>query len=92
MATYFDPKAYKIILVDQRGCGKSKPFAELRENTTPEIINDFEKLRKHLKIEKWQLFGGSWGSTLALSYAVSSTARNSFFFILETDQISGEGL
>ena len=61
MARYFDPKVYRVILVDQRGCGKSTPFAELRENTTPDLVNDFEKLRVKLGIEKWQVFGGSWG-------------------------------
>jgi hypothetical protein len=71
MAQFFDPKAYHIILVDQRGCGKSTPFANLVDNTTDHLIEDFEKLRKQLKIQKWQLFGGSWGSTLALAYAVS---------------------
>jgi hypothetical protein len=71
MARFFDPQAYKIILVDQRGCGKSRPHADLRENTTYDSIADFEKIRKKLKIEKWQVFGGSWGSTLALAYAVS---------------------
>ena len=71
MATFFDPKFYNIILVDQRGCGKSTPFAEIAENTTLNLVDDFEKLRKELGIQKWQLFGGSWGSTLALTYAVS---------------------
>jgi proline iminopeptidase len=71
MARYFDPKAYRIILVDQRGCGKSTPFADLRENDTWSSIRDFEQLRKRLGIEKWQLFGGSWGSTLALAYAMT---------------------
>lgn len=71
MARFFDPQAYKIILVDQRGCGKSRPHAELRENTTYDSVADFEKIRKLLGIEKWQVFGGSWGSTLSLAYAVS---------------------
>ncbi len=69
MARYFDPKIYRIILVDQRGCGDSTPFAELRDNTTWDSVRDFEKIRQELKIEKWQVFGGSWGSTLALAYA-----------------------
>jgi hypothetical protein len=72
MARYFDPKVYRIILVDQRGCGLSTPFADLRDNTTWDLVEDFEKLRKRLGIDKWQVFGGSWGSTLSLSYAVSS--------------------
>jgi hypothetical protein len=71
MARYFDPKAYRIILVDQRGAGESTPFADLRENTTYDSVRDFEKLREHLRVNKWQVFGGSWGSTLALAYAVS---------------------
>jgi proline iminopeptidase len=70
-ARFFDPSKYNIILVDQRGCAKSTPYAEIRENNTQELVNDFEKLRKELKIEKWQLFGGSWGSLVALCYAVS---------------------
>lgn len=67
---YFDPNFYRIILFDQRGCGQSRPFAELRENTTWDLVSDIEKIRQHLKIEKWHVFGGSWGSTLALAYAI----------------------
>ena len=70
MARYFDPQVYRVILVDQRGCGDSTPFANLEENTTFDSIRDFEKIREMLKIEKWQLFGGSWGTTLSLAYAV----------------------
>jgi proline iminopeptidase len=70
-ARFFNPKYYYIILVDQRGSGKSTPFGELRENTTQNLINDFEKIRKSLNIDKWQLFGGSWGSTLSLVYAIT---------------------
>ncbi|MED7820377.1 MULTISPECIES: prolyl aminopeptidase [unclassified Francisella] len=66
---YFNPEKYRIVLVDQRGCGKSTPFAELRENTTSDLINDFETIRKKLKIDRWMIFGGSWGSTLGLAYA-----------------------
>lgn len=66
---FFDPQHYRIILFDQRGCGQSKPFAELRENTTWDLVEDIEKIRKHLNIDKWLVFGGSWGSTLALAYA-----------------------
>ncbi len=69
MRRFFDPKAYRIIMFDQRGCGRSTPHAELKENTTWDLVADMEKLRTHLKIEKWQAFGGSWGSTLALTYA-----------------------
>ncbi len=66
---FFDPRHYRIILFDQRGCGRSLPFAELRGNTTALLIADIEQLRAMLKIECWLLFGGSWGSTLALAYA-----------------------
>jgi len=64
-----DPSAYRIILFDQRGCGRSTPYACLDDNTTWLLVEDMEKLRCHLKVEKWQLLGGSWGSTLSLSYA-----------------------
>src|SRR5262245_51506631 len=66
---YFDPAVYRIVLFDQRGCGRSTPFASLVDNTTWHLVSDIEKLREHLAIEKWQVFGGSWGSTLALAYA-----------------------
>lgn len=72
---FFDPKAYRIILFDQRGSGKSTPCAELRENNTWELIKDIETLRTMLKIDKWVVFGGSWGSTLALTYAISHPER-----------------
>ena len=67
---YFDPQFYRIILFDQRGCGKSKPHAKLRENTTWDLVEDIEKLREHCKIDKWVVFGGSWGATLSLIYAI----------------------
>ncbi len=66
---FFNPDQYRIILFDQRGCGRSTPHAELENNTTPLLIEDMEKIRQHLSIEKWAVFGGSWGSTLALAYA-----------------------
>ncbi len=66
---YFDPENYHIILFDQRGCGQSKPFAEIKDNTTWDLVEDIEKLRKHLGINSWAVFGGSWGSTLALTYS-----------------------
>jgi len=66
---FFDPKFYRTILLDQRGTGKSTPFAELRENTTQHLVDDVDKLRKSLKIKNWIVTGGSWGSTLALAYA-----------------------
>lgn len=68
---YFDPSSYRIILFDQRGCGQSTPFAEIQENTTWDLVADIEKIRELMQIEKWLVFGGSWGSTLALSYAVT---------------------
>lgn len=72
---FFDPAAYRIILFDQRGCGRSVPHAELRDNTTWDLVADIERLREHLAIERWQVFGGSWGSTLALAYAETHPAR-----------------
>ena len=72
---YFDPNAYRIVLFDQRGCGKSKPHASLHDNTTWAIVGDIEKLRALLKIERWLVFGGSWGSTLSLAYAESHPKR-----------------
>lgn len=67
--SFFNPKLYRIILFDQRGCGKSTPHAEINKNTTWDLVSDIEKLRVFLGINKWVLFGGSWGSTLALAYA-----------------------
>lgn len=72
---YFDPSAYRIILFDQRGCGRSTPFASLEHNTTWDLVSDIELLREHLKVEKWMVFGGSWGSTLALAYAETHPTR-----------------
>lgn len=66
---FFHPDKYRIVLFDQRGCGKSTPYASLEANTTWDLVADTEKLREHLGIGKWQVFGGSWGSTLALAYA-----------------------
>jgi proline iminopeptidase len=66
---FFDPAHYRIVLFDQRGCGKSTPHAELVHNTTWHLVEDMEKLRRLLGIERWMVFGGSWGSTLALAYA-----------------------
>jgi proline iminopeptidase len=72
---YFDPAVWRVVLFDQRGCGKSTPHAELRENTTWDLVEDIERLRKELGIERWVAFGGSWGSTLALAYAQTHPAR-----------------
>ena len=70
-----DPQAYRIILFDQRGCGQSTPYAELHENTTWDLVADMEALREYLKVERWQVVGGSWGSTLALAYAETHPGR-----------------
>ena len=72
---YFDPEKWRIIVFDQRGCGQSTPHAELQENTTWDLIADIEKIRQHLEIDKWVVFGGSWGSTLTLSYAITHPDR-----------------
>jgi proline iminopeptidase len=66
---FFDPARYRVVLFDQRGCGRSTPHAELRENTTWDLVADIERIREMLGIERWLVFGGSWGSTLALAYA-----------------------
>ena len=67
---YFNPEKWRVILFDQRGCGQSIPFASIAENTTWDLVSDIEALRTHLSISRWAVFGGSWGSTLALSYAI----------------------
>lgn len=72
---FFDPVNYRIILFDQRGSGLSTPKGELRNNTTELLVEDMERLRKHLGIEKWHIFGGSWGSTLGLCYAIAHPER-----------------
>ncbi|MGH1462772.1 MAG: prolyl aminopeptidase [Neptuniibacter sp.] len=73
--SFFDPEKYRIILFDQRGCGRSTPHSELSENTTEHLIADIEQIRTYLKIEQWLLFGGSWGSTLSLLYAQAYPER-----------------
>ncbi|MAZ87254.1 MAG: prolyl aminopeptidase [Cellvibrionaceae bacterium] len=72
---FFDPERYRIILFDQRGSGRSTPHASLENNTTHQLISDIEKIREHLQIERWLLFGGSWGSTLSLVYAQSHAEK-----------------
>jgi proline iminopeptidase len=67
---FFDPKVYRIVIFDQRGCGRSTPHADIVDNTTQHLIRDMEALRRHLGIDRWLLFGGSWGSTLALAYGI----------------------
>src|SRR5450830_443662 len=73
--SFFDPAFYRIILLDQRGCGRSKPLGETKNNTTNDLIEDIEQLRTALGIEQWLVFGGSWGSTLALAYAIQYPER-----------------
>jgi proline iminopeptidase len=71
----FDPELYNILVFDQRGCGKSTPYASLENNTTWDLVADIEKLREMVGVDKWQVFGGSWGSTLALAYAQTHPSR-----------------
>jgi proline iminopeptidase len=72
---FFDPARYRVVLFDQRGCGRSRPHAELRENTTRHLVADMERLREELGISQWLVFGGSWGSTLSLVYAEAHPER-----------------
>jgi len=72
---FFDPRRYRIVLIDQRGSGRSTPFGELRDNTTQHLVADIEKVRQHLGIERWLVYGGSWGSTLSLAYAQAHPDR-----------------
>jgi proline iminopeptidase len=72
---FFDPAHYRIVIFDQRGAGRSKPLGEIADNDTPSLIEDIERLRAHLGIERWHVFGGSWGSTLAIAYAEHHTDR-----------------
>lgn len=71
---FFDPEHYRIVIFDQRGAGRSRPLGGLINNTTPALVGDIETLRKHLGIDRWVVFGGSWGSTLALAYAIAHKA------------------
>lgn len=75
MRRFFDPKVYRVILFDQRGCGRSNPYASIENNTTWHLVADMEKIREALGIERWVLFGGSWGATLALVYAQNHPMR-----------------
>jgi len=72
---FFDPASYRIVVYDQRGAGRSLPLGEIQENTTLHLINDLELLRQHLRIDRWLVFGGSWGSTLALAYGEAHPER-----------------
>lgn len=88
---FFNPEIYRIILFDQRGCGRSEPFGELHDNTTQHLIADMDRIRQHLNIQQWILFGGSWGATLALLYAqqyrqfVSAMILRGSFLARESD-------
>ena len=72
---FHDPETYRIILFDQRGCGRSTPYASLEDNTTWHLVSDMEAIREELRIDKWQVFGGSWGSTLGMTYAQTHPER-----------------
>jgi len=78
---FFDPDFYRIVIFDQRGAGRSRPYAELAHNTTQTLVADVETLRKHLDIPRWQVFGGSWGATLALVYGIEHPERCSGFVL-----------
>lgn len=78
---YFNPEKWRVIVFDQRGCGRSTPFAELQDNTTWDLVADIEKLRLHLDIPAWAVFGGSWGSTLALAYGITHPSVCTAFFL-----------
>lgn len=75
MRRFHDPGVYRIVLFDQRGCGRSTPHASIQNNTTWDLVADIERLRRHLRISRWQVFGGSWGSTLSLAYAQTHPDR-----------------
>jgi proline iminopeptidase len=78
---FFDPDHYRIIVLDQRGSGRSTPYADTTDNTTQHLIADLEKLRRHLAVEKWLVFGGSWGSALGLAYGIEHPERVSGFVL-----------
>jgi len=78
---FFDPKSYRIVIFDQRGCGRSQPIGDLTDNTTQHLVADMERLREHLGIERWIVFGGSWGSTLALAYGITHPERCAGFIL-----------
>jgi proline iminopeptidase len=93
MRRFFDPRRYRTILTDQRGCGRSTPFADVTDNTTWDLVDDMERLREHLGIARWLVFGGSWGSTLALAYAAKHPDRVAALvlrgvFLLRQDEIT----
>ncbi len=75
MRRYFDPSRYRVILFDQRGCGRSRPHASVENNTTWDLVRDIERIREALSIERWAVFGGSWGATLGLVYSITNPER-----------------
>ncbi|MCK0168684.1 prolyl aminopeptidase [Jannaschia sp. S6380] len=81
MRRFFDPDIWRVILFDQRGCGRSRPHASIRDNTTWHLVRDIERLRGHLGIDRWAVFGGSWGATLALIYAITHPDRAAHLFL-----------
>jgi len=81
MRRFFDPKAYRIILFDQRGCGRSRPYASVSDNTTWHLVADIERIRAALGIDRWVVFGGSWGATLALIYALTHPDRAAYLVL-----------
>lgn len=81
MRRFFDPSSYRAVLFDQRGCGRSKPAASVQHNTTQHLIADIELIRQHLGIERWIVFGGSWGATLALAYAQAHPDRAAYLVL-----------
>ena len=95
MRRFHDPSRYHIVLFDQRGCGQSTPHASLENNTIWNLVADIERLRTHLGIERWQLFGGSWGSTLSIAYAethperVSALVLRGIFLLRPSEEFAG---
>ena len=75
MRRYFDPMHYRVILFDQRGCGRSRPHASVTHNTTWHLVRDIERIREKLEVNQWIVFGGSWGATLGLVYAITHPTR-----------------
>ena len=93
MRRVFDPDAYRVVLFDQRGCGRSRPDAgdpatDLSVNTTHHLLGDIEQLRRHLGVERWLVFGGSWGSTLGLAYAERHPERVTEATVAATDRFA----
>ena len=81
MRRYFDPQAFRVVLFDQRGCGRSRPFASVNDNTTQDLIADIERIREALGIDRWVVFGGSWGATLSLLYAQAHANRAAYLVL-----------